>query len=47
MKNKERILEIAKQIAEEAHSDQYRNDGKTPYILHIKAVTCFNGRYFK
>jgi (p)ppGpp synthase/HD superfamily hydrolase len=32
------IVEIAKNIAEEAHKNQYRNDGITPYMDHIEGV---------
>lgn len=32
------IVEIAKSIAEEAHKNQYRNDGTTPYMSHIEGV---------
>lgn len=35
---KNKLVETALKIAEEAHAGQTREDGKTPYIYHPKAV---------
>jgi len=32
------LLEIANRISFEAHKDQFRRDGKTPYYKHPHAV---------
>ncbi len=32
------ILLLAEELAYEAHANQFRKDGKTPYIEHVKAV---------